>query len=117
MPTLNNKKYLDAAGIAHLMRRIIDNYPDNTALQTVVDAIEEALDEKVSTDDVGAAGGVASLDANGQLDSDQIPGDLTDHMDNTNIHLSIDEKQKLSTRVTAYRNASGTLVLSYGLPQ
>lgn len=117
MPTLNTKKYLDANGITHLLKSIAAAYPDNATLQTVVDAVEEALDEKVDSADVGAAGGIASLDANGQLDSDQIPDDLSDHVGNTNVHLSTDEKQKLGTRVTAYRNASGTLVFSYGLPQ
>lgn len=46
MPALNTKKYLDAEGITHLLQRIASEYPDNGTLQTVVDAIEEALNEK-----------------------------------------------------------------------
>lgn len=39
------KKFLDANGVAYLAS-LLDNYPDNELLGSVIDAIQEALDEK-----------------------------------------------------------------------
>lgn len=39
------KKFLDANGVAYLAS-LLDNYPDNDLLATVIDAIQEALSEK-----------------------------------------------------------------------
>ena len=39
------KKFLDANGVAYLAS-LLDNYPDNEILGTVISAIQEALDEK-----------------------------------------------------------------------
>lgn len=39
------KKFLDANGVAYLAS-LLDNYPDNEILGTVIGAIQEALDEK-----------------------------------------------------------------------
>ena len=113
--TLNQKKFLDAEGLTYFSRKL-NNYPDNDVLQAVVDGIQDALEEKIDEDDRGAANGIATLDANGQLSSDQIPDALVQHIANTIIHLEAAEKQLLNTRVTAYRNANGTLVFSYGSP-
>jgi len=41
------KKFLDANGVTHLIS-LLDNYPDNALLGSVIDAIEEELDSKVS---------------------------------------------------------------------
>ncbi len=43
--TLNSKKFLDAAGLSYFAQ-ILDNYPNNEILGTVIDAIGEALEEK-----------------------------------------------------------------------
>lgn len=42
------KKFLDANGVAHL-GEILDEYPNNQILATVIDAISDELDEKAST--------------------------------------------------------------------
>lgn len=39
------KKFLDANGVAYLAS-LLDNYPDNEILGTVIDAIQAALDEQ-----------------------------------------------------------------------
>ena len=39
------KKFLDANGVAYLAS-LLDNYPDNEILGTVINAIQEELDEK-----------------------------------------------------------------------
>lgn len=39
------KKFLDANGVAYLAS-LLDNYPDNEILATVINAIQDALDEK-----------------------------------------------------------------------
>ena len=39
------KKFLDANGVAYLAS-LLDNYPDNELLATVIDAIQDALSEK-----------------------------------------------------------------------
>lgn len=39
------KKFLDADGVAYLAS-LLDNYPNNEILGTVINAIQEALDEK-----------------------------------------------------------------------
>lgn len=41
----NTKKFLDADGVAYLAS-LLDNYPDNEILGTVITAIQDALDEK-----------------------------------------------------------------------
>jgi len=41
----NVKKFLDAAGVGYLAS-LLDNYPDNEILGTVINAIQEALNEK-----------------------------------------------------------------------
>jgi hypothetical protein len=40
-----NKKYLDEVGLAYLIN-MLDNYPDNELLATVISAIQDALDNK-----------------------------------------------------------------------
>ena len=45
MPT--TKKFLDAAGVSYLIG-LLDNYPDNELLGTVITAIQDALDEKAN---------------------------------------------------------------------
>lgn len=39
------KKFLDANGVTYLAS-LLDNYPDNEILGTVISAIQDALDEK-----------------------------------------------------------------------
>lgn len=41
----NTKKFLDADGVAYLAS-LLDNYPDNELLGTVITAIQEALEDK-----------------------------------------------------------------------
>ena len=43
------KKYLDANGLAYFAQ-ILDNYPDNDILSTVITAIQSALNEKLDAD-------------------------------------------------------------------
>lgn len=45
----NTKKFLDSNGVAYLAS-LLDNYPDNEILSTVIGAIQEALDEKANTE-------------------------------------------------------------------
>lgn len=40
-----NKKYLDEVGLAYLIN-MLDNYPDNELLATVISAIQDALNDK-----------------------------------------------------------------------
>ena len=42
----NQKKFLDSAGLTYFAQ-LLDNYPDNEVLASVIDAISDALDEKV----------------------------------------------------------------------
>ena len=42
-----NKKYLDEIGLAYLIR-MLDDYPDNEILATLIDAMQDGLDEKVN---------------------------------------------------------------------
>lgn len=43
------KKFLDANGVTYLAA-LLDNYPDNELLGTVISAIQDALDEKLDAD-------------------------------------------------------------------
>jgi len=43
--TLNQKKFLDSAGLTYFAQ-LLNNYPDNEVLASVIDAISDALDEK-----------------------------------------------------------------------
>lgn len=42
---LNQKKFLDSAGLTYFAQ-LLNNYPDNEVLASVIDAISDALDEK-----------------------------------------------------------------------
>lgn len=46
-----DKKFLDAAGITHLVG-LLDEYPNNQVLGTVIDAIEGELDEKADKNEI-----------------------------------------------------------------
>ena len=45
------KKFLDAAGVTYLAA-LLDNYPNNEILGTVITAIQDALDDKVDKSDL-----------------------------------------------------------------
>jgi len=70
--TLNDKKFLDAAGLTYFSRKLND-YPTNTVLEAVIDGIQDALDEKVDISQVGAPGGVASLNQLANVPFSQLP--------------------------------------------
>lgn len=53
------KKFLDADGVSYLAS-LLDNYPDNEILGTVISAIQDALSEK--NNDLGL-----SIDAQGYI--------------------------------------------------
>ena len=58
-----NKKYLDEVGLAYVLGKLED-YPDNEILATLIDATQDALDEKASTDlaTTSSAGLMSALD-------------------------------------------------------
>ena len=58
-----NKKYLDEVGLAYVLSKLED-YPDNEILATLIDAMQDALDEKASTDlaTTSSAGLMSALD-------------------------------------------------------
>lgn len=41
---------------------------------------------------------------------------LDDHISDTDIHVTLEDKANWNNKVTAYRNASGTLVFAYNRP-
>ncbi len=45
MSNVQDKKFLDANGVTYLAS-LMNNFPTNSLLQNVIDAIQEALDEK-----------------------------------------------------------------------
>lgn len=61
----NTKKFLDADGVAYLAS-LLDNYPDNEILGTVISAIQDALDEKSNTDHTHTSAEVGALSSNTQ---------------------------------------------------
>jgi hypothetical protein len=75
--TTNNKKFLDAQGLTYFAQQL-NNYPDNTVLEAVVEGIQDALDEKIDASDKGVANGVASLDSSGKIPSNQLPSGQSD---------------------------------------
>ena len=58
-----NKKYLDEVGLAYVLGKLED-YPNNEILATLIDAMQDALDEKASTDlaTTSSAGLMSALD-------------------------------------------------------
>ncbi len=68
----NPKKFLDADGLAHFAQKL-NQYPTNEVIAAVIDGVQDALDEKVDVDKVGATNGIASLDNNGKVPSSQLP--------------------------------------------
>ena len=72
MSALAAKKYLDANGLAYFSRKL-DQYPTNDILGTVIDAIQESLDEKVNSELLGQANGVAELGLDGTVPTSQLP--------------------------------------------
>ena len=60
------KKFLDADGVAYLAS-LLDNYPDNEVLGTVINAIQDALDEQAQAI-ANLGGGLGlSVDAQGYI--------------------------------------------------
>ena len=47
----NTKKFLDTEGVKHLVK-LLDNYPNNQILGTVIDSIQEELDKKANVSDI-----------------------------------------------------------------
>ena len=82
MPNIETKKFLDANGLAYFARKL-NNYPTNDVIATVVDGIQDALDEKVDNSRVGVANGVASLGSDGKVPSGQLPDPVTYSFDGT----------------------------------
>lgn len=58
----NTKKFLDSRGLTYFSQQL-NNYPDNTVIEAVVEGVQDALDEKLDAVQKGAANGVAPLDA------------------------------------------------------
>lgn len=58
-----NKKYLDEVGVAYLIN-LLNDYPDNEILAVLINAMQDALDEKASTDlaTTSSAGLMSALD-------------------------------------------------------
>ena len=73
--TITTKKFLDAAGLTYFSRKLND-YPNNNVLEAVIEGIQDALDEKVDSDKVGAANGVASLNSSGLVPLAELPIEL-----------------------------------------
>ena len=46
-----DKKFLDAEGITHLVR-LLDEYPNNQVLGSVIDAIEGELEQKAEKSEI-----------------------------------------------------------------
>ena len=70
--SLTPKKFVDADGLAHFAQ-VLDNYPNNTVLSTVINAIEAELDEKqnkvtTSSYDAGASIGIGTDGTLGLID-------------------------------------------------
>ena len=74
---INPKKFLDANGLAHFAQRL-NNYPTNDIITAVVEGVQDALDEKANSDDIGSAGGIASLDQTGKVPTTQLPASVND---------------------------------------
>lgn len=51
------KKFLDANGLTYFAQ-LLDNYPNNEILATVIDAISAELDRKANTEDIPSGGSV-----------------------------------------------------------
>ncbi len=49
----STKKVLDADGLTYFARKL-NNYPTNDVIAAVIDGVQDALDEKVNNDDIGA---------------------------------------------------------------
>lgn len=78
------KKFLDQNGVAYLVS-LLNNYPDNQILGTVIDAIQDSLDEKAST-------AVATTSANGLLSSqDKTFINSLQNRDNDNLEFEANQ--------------------------
>lgn len=74
---LTQKKYLDSNGLTYLARKL-NQYPTNDILISVIDGIQDALDEKVDSSSAGVSNGIAQLDSNGLVPISQLPDDISD---------------------------------------
>lgn len=61
----NIKKFLDEDGVAYLAS-LLNNYPDNEILGTVISAIQDALDEKSNTDHTHTPAAIGALPSSTQ---------------------------------------------------
>lgn len=74
--TVATKKFLDSDGLTYFAQ-LLNNYPDNEVLATVIDAISDALDEK------------ASLDLASHTDAGLMSTDDKQVLDNLNPNISV----------------------------
>lgn len=94
--TLNDKKFLDANGLAYFSSKL-NNYPTNDILEAVIEGIQDALSEKLDADQVGVANGVASLTVNGIVPYVELP-------------IEIGNKSELNAKV-GYVPARGQIII------
>jgi len=78
----NTKKFLDSRGLTYFSQQL-NNYPDNTVIEAVVEGIQDVLDEKLDITQKGAVNGVASLNAEGKVPASQLPPETTYEFDGT----------------------------------
>ncbi len=84
MPNSNDigiKKYLDAIGVGRIWTKIKEKFVDWNAFEASIDGIEDVLEEKVNSNIIGAAEGLATLDSKGKLPLSQLPS--LDYIPNT----------------------------------
>lgn len=82
----NQKKFLDAAGVTHLVQ-LLDNYPDNNILGTVITSIQEVLDTKGTYSK--PSGGIPASD----IAAGVIPDSIMDLTNDSNfVSASFDDK-------------------------
>ena len=101
----NTKKFLDAEGLRHFSERL-NNYPDNTVIEAVIEGVQDALEEKLDVSLKGTPQGLAELDETGKLESSQMPSIITEiQMNGTS--MGTEGVINLGTVITSHQDISG----------
>jgi len=109
----NTKKFLDSRGLTYFSQQL-NNYPDNTVIEAVVEGVQDALDEKVDNSKVGTANGVASLNAEGKVPASQLPPETTYEFDGT-YNPSTNKIATVNTVTNAINSLDGGVIGEPGL--
>lgn len=104
-----NKKYLDEVGLAYILD-MLSNYPNNEILAALIDALQDALDEKLNTTDISNWAKASSKPSYTANEVGALPSNTTyvSSVNNQNGAVTVDKVKTTAGDNLAEYNLIGT---------